>query len=139
MYAGILPKSNSHTIIVINYYRKKYFHICGLTLVSWVSDKFTPLNGRATSRKTVHQCIQCFKFKRVIANILMDDLPKDGAQLKYYFDFARVDLCGSFVIKIEYVRRLISEKNSFIFLCFAFKAIHLEIVSDSNPESFIAV
>lgn len=48
-----------------------------------------------------------------------------------------MDLCGSLVIKIEYVRRLILEKNSFIFVCFALKAIQLEIVSDLTPESFI--
>jgi hypothetical protein len=138
-HPAILPKNHKLTIIIILYFHVKYLHINSYGLLNCVREKFWPISGRTTCRKVVYQCIKCFKAKPVISTQLMGNLPKDRVTPDYPFNCSGVDLCGPFFIKIKTMRRSILQKVYIcIFVCFVFKAVHLEIVSDLTSESFIA-
>lgn len=65
----------------------------------------------------------------------MSDLPKDS-HVDYLFNFSGFDLSGSFLIKLDNRKKSVMQT---VYICFVFKAIHIEIVSDLTAESFTAV
>lgn len=139
-YPIILPKTHRLTLLILNYYHKKYLHVGASNLLNLVREKYWPLNGRSTCRKLVHECIVCFKAKPVVANQVMGHLPKERLSPDFPFNCCGVDFCGPFYIKNKGQRKgSLAKVYIAIFVCFVFKAVHIEIASDLTSESFIAV
>lgn len=79
------------------------------------------------------------RFKAQAASQLMGSLPFDRVNEAKVFDVIGIDYCGPFSIKQSSLRRSIVTKGYVcVFVCFATKAIHLELVSDMTTPAFIA-
>ncbi|GFW30818.1 integrase catalytic domain-containing protein [Trichonephila clavipes] len=135
----ILPKNNRLTLIIIEYFHKKYLHVATVSLLNHIREKFWPLNGRSMCRKIVYKCIVCFKAKPIVSTQIMGNLPKERLITDYPFNCSGVDFCGPFFIKNKGQRK----GNLFkvyicIFVCFVFKAVHIELVSDLTSQAFMA-
>ncbi|XP_070066019.1 uncharacterized protein [Drosophila virilis] len=66
----------------------------------------------------------------------MADLPADRFETSYPFMVTGVDYCGPFFYKSE-VRNRPPVKYISLFICFATKAVHLELVKDLSTISFL--
>ncbi|GFW90775.1 integrase catalytic domain-containing protein [Trichonephila clavipes] len=83
--------------------------------------------------------INHLKTKPVVSTQSMGNLPKERLITDYPFNCSGVDFSGPFFIKNKGQRK----GNLFkvyicIFVCFVFKAVHIELVSDLTSQAFIA-
>lgn len=84
------------------------------------------------ARKTVHNCLQCFKANPRSINPLMGNLPAPRVQPSLPFLKAGTDYVGLFFVR-ERRGRCVKR-----FICLVTKAVHLEAVTDLTKESFLA-
>ncbi|GFW13793.1 integrase catalytic domain-containing protein [Trichonephila clavipes] len=96
--------------------------------------QFWPINGKGIARKTVHDCIACFRQKPTGVDQLMGNLPSERVTPSAPFLNSGVDFCGPFQIKFKNQRKgIFSKVYVAIFVCLATKA-----VTDLTTEAFIA-
>ncbi|GFW39870.1 integrase catalytic domain-containing protein [Trichonephila clavipes] len=107
-------------------------------LVHQIRMQFWPINGKGIARKTVHDCIACFRQKPTGVDQLMGNLPSESNSKCTIFKLWG-GFCGPFQIKFKNQRKgIFSKVYVAIFVCLATKAIHLEAVTDLTTEAFIA-
>lgn len=104
-----------------------------------IRERFWPIGGRNLARETVRNCIKCFKNHPQQFQIPMGELPNFRVIPTAPFHATGVDYAGPFIIKDRKGRECKTSKAFVcLFICFATKAIHLELVSDLTSEAFIA-
>lgn len=106
--------------------------------LSSIRSKYWPLNGRNVSRNIVHKCITCFRYKPIVVQPIMGDLPTDRVEPGRAFLKCGINFAGPFLIKTS-LRRGAPLKKGYVcvFVCFATKAVHIELVGDLSTMSFI--
>ncbi|GFW88895.1 integrase catalytic domain-containing protein [Trichonephila clavipes] len=135
----IIPSKHEFTKLLFEHMHKKFFHIGAQGLVHQIRMQFWPINGKGIARKTVHDCIACFRQKPTGVDQLMGNLPSERVTPSAPFLNSGVDFCGPFQIKFKNQRKgIFSKVYVAIFVCLATKAIHLEAVTDLTTEAFIA-
>ncbi|KAL4083194.1 hypothetical protein QTP88_028524 [Uroleucon formosanum] len=108
-------------------------------LLASIRDRYWPLNGRNTARSIVNKCVICFKTKPFTFQPVMGDLPKERIQPGRAFATTGMDFAGPVKIKVS-TRRNAQTLKAYIcvFVCFATKAVHIELVSDLSTDAFLA-
>lgn len=134
----LLPKSHKFTELLIRHEHEKNQHSGIQTTLAAVRLNYWPLGAKNAIKKIIHKCVTCFKVNPPFENMLMGDLPKARLEIKPVFYNCGVDYCGPFLIK-EGVRKIKTLKAyAAIFVCFATRAVHVELVSNLTTEAFIA-
>lgn len=108
-------------------------------ILASLREKFWPILGRNLAKKTVRECITCFRHTtpRTIQPI-MGQLPEPRLQPGPPFNVSGVDYAGPFLIKDRKGRGArLSKAYVSLFVCFATKAIHLELVTELTKDAFI--
>ena len=137
-HPAILPK-HKLTNLVVSYIHAKNLHVGATSLLYLVRENFWPLNGRSLCRKVVHECVVCFRAQPKATSQLMGSLPRDRVIPNLPFNCSGVDFCGPFMVRYKNQRKGILHKIYIcIFVCFATRAVHVEMVSDLTSEAFIA-
>ncbi|GFW55936.1 integrase catalytic domain-containing protein [Trichonephila clavipes] len=135
----IIPSKHKFTKLLFEHMHKKFFHIGAQGLVHQIRMQFWPINGKGIARKTVHNCIACFRQKPTGVDQLMGNLPSERVTPSAPLLNSGVDFCGPFQIKFKNQRKgIFSKVYVAIFVCLATKAIHLEAVTGLTTEAFIA-
>ncbi|XP_011687062.1 PREDICTED: uncharacterized protein LOC105449504 [Wasmannia auropunctata] len=89
-------------------------------------------------RKIVYDCVQYFLNKPQQAQAIMGELPTHRVTLTAPFHATGVDYAGPFLLKDKRGRGCKTIKSYVcVFVCFATKAMHLELISDLTSEAFI--
>ncbi|XP_043463977.1 uncharacterized protein LOC122499595 [Leptopilina heterotoma] len=135
----VLPKSHHITISIIRFKHQTNYHSGAQATLNAVRSNYWPINGMNTVKKVIRKCMTCFRAKPANLNYLMDNLPKERVTQTRLFVITGVDYCGPFFIKEKKHRNRNKVKAYVaIFVCFATKACHIELVSDLTTETFIA-
>lgn len=135
----ILPKSCHVTNLIILKEHEKLFHAGQKQILSSLNLKYWLINGIREIKKNIHKCVICFKLKAQCAKQLMGSLPQGRVTISRPFQNVGVDFCGPFYIKQARIRKpLITKCYVALFVCFAVKAIHMEVLSDLTTECFLA-
>ncbi|XP_035207870.1 uncharacterized protein LOC118182603 [Stegodyphus dumicola] len=135
----ILPPTHRVTVLIFEYFHKKYLHIGAQGLLHQVRLKYWPIHGKGLARKIVHACVICFKNKPIAASQVMGNLPTERITPTSPFLNCGVDFCGPFHVQFKGQRKGIFPKIYVaVFICLSTKAIHLEVVTDLTSEAFIA-
>ncbi|GFU18969.1 integrase catalytic domain-containing protein [Trichonephila clavipes] len=135
----IIPSKHKFTKLLFEHVHKKFFHIGAQGLVHQIRMQFWPINGKGIARKTVHDCIACFRQKPTGVDQIMGNLPSERVTPSALFLNSGVDFCGPFQIKFKNQRKgIFSKVYVAIFVYLATKPIHLEAVTDLTTEAFIA-
>ncbi|GFW25950.1 integrase catalytic domain-containing protein [Trichonephila clavipes] len=74
-HPAILPKGSKLSKLYFNSLHTRLFHVGPQGLLNAVRQKFWPLSGRSIARKTVHQCVTCFKGRPILSSQIMGNLP----------------------------------------------------------------
>lgn len=92
------------------------------------------------SFKRVHnRCVQCFKTNPISSQTIMGNLPSFRVSPASPFFNCGVDYAGPFLIKSKSGRGAKLVKSFIcVFVCFATKCIHLELVMDLSTDTFSA-
>ena len=135
----LLPKNHRVTTLIIHEQHMKLFHAGTQATLGAIRNEYWIVNGRSAVKNIIRKCVICCRAKPRIPDYLMGNLPKNRTVFERAFLHTGIDYCGPFYIKERKFRNRSKVKiYAAVFVCFATKAIHIEIVSDLTSEAFLA-
>lgn len=138
-HPALLNSKHFFTRLIFKNIHNKYFHLGPTALLANAREKYWPIAGRSLARKTVFECIECFKSNPVNISPIMGDLPKQRIEVNYPFSIVGIDYAGPILIKNKNGRGSSTSKAYFaVFICFTTKAIHIETISSLSTNAFLA-
>ena len=134
----ILPKSHTTTLIIEQEHRRQLHAGVQATLYA-VRRTYWPIDGRSQVWNITRKCLRCCRARPPSIEYIMGHLPEARVTESRPFTHVGVDYCGPFQIKEKRHRNRKQIKAYVaVFVCFATKAVHLEVVSDLSSDAFIA-
>ena len=131
----ILPKHHHVSTLIVRHYHQLSGHSGLEYVLSLTRQKFWIVKGRVLVRKVVNDCFDCKRRQSPVAEQKMADLPKSRVTpSKPPFTFAGVDCFGPFNVKRG---RSLVKRYGTIFTCLTTRAIHIEVASTLDTDSFL--
>lgn len=138
-YPILLPHNNHLTDLIIRHEHIKNWHTGIQNTLNLVKQKYWPIDGKNRTILIIHKCIRCFKMNPKLPQYLMGPYPRDRVLQARPFENVGVDYCGPFLLKENKFRNKSAVKSYVVvFVRFAIKAVHLELVTDLTTESCLA-
>lgn len=134
----LLCSKHPFTHLLLRYEHKQLLHAPPQLLLYTVRNTWWPVGGRNLAKQIVHSCILCVRMRGKNLNPIMGNLPE--ARLDPGFPFIRcgVDYAGPVYVLSRRGRGAKTVKAYIcLFICFATRAVHLELVSDLTSESYL--
>lgn len=126
--------------LLIRFEHERHLHAGPQGTLTALRQNYWILSGRSTVRKVLRKCVICFHAKPRTIYPKMGNLPKDRVKYARPFSVSGVDYAGPIMIKEGRGRGKRSVKAYIVlFVCFATKAVHLELTTDLTTESFLNV
>ncbi|XP_062701238.1 uncharacterized protein LOC134285126 [Aedes albopictus] len=129
----ILPRNHPATLLLINWYHRRYLHANNETVHNEIRQRFHISNLRTVVRHVAKNCQACRIAKVTPSTPKMAPLPDARLAVAVRpFSFVGLDYFGPMQVKVgrSYVKRWIA-----LFTCLTIRAIHLEIVHSLSTES----
>lgn len=127
----LLDSNHKFTQLLFDHEHTRLLHAGPQHLLASIRDEFWPLRGRQLARKTFRKCVICFKNKPKILQPIMGNLPRERLEPGVPFIVTGVDYAGPYSIKDRKTRGAKMSKCWIaLFVCFATRAVHLELVTD---------
>ncbi|XP_018404138.1 PREDICTED: uncharacterized protein LOC108780819 [Cyphomyrmex costatus] len=135
----LIPRNHILTQLIIEQEHKRNLHAGLQATMANVRQQFWSLSLRSATRRVIQNCITCFKVKPRFSEAIMGSLPAGRVTMSRPFTHCGVDYAGPVSIK-EGKRRNGKHSKAYvsIFVCFATRAVHIELVSDLTTDAFIA-
>ena len=134
-HPSILPKSHHVVTLIVNYYHHVSGHSGVEHTLSLIRERYWIVNGRATVKNIIGKCYSCRKRQSPVSQQKMADLPHDSVTpSKPPFTYTGVDCFGPFEVKQG---RSTVKRYGVLFTCLTVRAIHIEVASSLDTESFI--
>lgn len=137
----ILPAKGKFTTLLITAHHKKCLHAGLQVVMSSLRYEYWIISSRKAIKSVLSRCHTCFRAKPKPAQQIMADLPAERCQRSSPFTYTGVDYGGPMRI-VESHRRgkaqSIRKCYIAVWVCFATKAVHLDLVSDLTTEAFLA-
>lgn len=134
----VLSARHRFTKLILIDEHLRMLHLAPQTLLASTRERFWIIGGRNLAKKVVHECVRCFRNKPQQAQALMSELSKSRVSIAP-FHVTGVDYAGPFMTKDRKGRGCkLSKCYVSLFICFATKAVHLELISDMTAEAFVA-
>lgn len=138
-HPAILPKESTVTALIIKNEHIKLLHAGQKLILSSLRQRFWIIDGLRSIKKVIYKCVTCFRMKAEATTQLMGSLPTQRINISRPFSKVGCDFAGPVLVKNCRIRKpLIGKGYIVLFICFATKAIHLELASDLTTESFLA-
>ena len=132
----ILPK-HSVTKLIIKAYHTENLHTGQQGLLNALRQKFWPISAKSMIKGVLKKCV-CFRVHPKMINQIMGSLPANRVQQFAPFINSGVDYCGPVYLKSYNKRsKVLNKAYICIFVCFATKAVHIELVGDMTTDSYI--
>lgn len=134
----ILPSKHPFTQLIAKHFHIHSLHSGPRMTLSSMRQEFWPLRGKDLVNFVCRKCHNCFRHRPAPITQPIGQLPKTRTAPSRPFAVTGVDYCGPVYMKP--VHRRASPQKAFIavFVCFATKAVHLELVCDLSTDAFIA-
>ncbi|XP_071577903.1 uncharacterized protein [Temnothorax nylanderi] len=138
-HPALLPNKHRLTELVIEQMHRAHLHPGRRTMQYLLAQRFWILGVHRAVRRVLSQCHKCFRANPRAAQPLMATLPTDRVSQAKPFLITGVDFAGPFSLVTRRARGVSSFKAYVcIFVCFAIKAVHLEVVLSLSTDSFLA-
>ncbi|XP_048486343.1 uncharacterized protein LOC125490601 [Plutella xylostella] len=131
---------SKHTLTKLLFRREHILllHAGPQLLLSSIREYIWPIAGRDLARTTARQCVVCRKVSGKTTTPIMGSLPKQRVDPGFPFLSTGVDFAGPFLITDRKGRGCkITKCYLCLFVCFRYKCLHLEAVSELSKDSFI--
>ncbi|CAK1598079.1 unnamed protein product [Parnassius mnemosyne] len=107
-------------------------------LLASIRERYWPTGGRKLARQVTYNCLVCRRFKGQPMTNIMGNLPSDRLMPDYPFCTVGIDFAGPFLITDRKGRGCkITKCYLCIFICFRYRCIHLEAVSELSKDAFL--
>ncbi|XP_075154313.1 uncharacterized protein LOC142227952 [Haematobia irritans] len=136
-FPALLPKDHRFSQLFIEYLHRKHYHAGPKCLIGILRERVWVINAREIARKVVRNCVHCFKYKPRLQQQIMGDLPADRFIAHRPFLICGVDFCGPFYTSYRIRGKAPYKTYVALFVCFASKALHIEVVSDLSTNAFL--
>lgn len=134
----VLPADSTFTMLLFRDQHERLMHGGPQAILAAIRLKYWPINGRNLIRNIIHKYVICFRSKPIIVQPIMGDLPSDHVEPARPFLKCGVDFAGPSFIKSSLLRKApLIKSYACVFVCFATKAVHIELVSDLTTQSFL--
>lgn len=135
----VLPAKHYFTELVIQHAHQITLHGGNQLVLQYLRQQFWIIRGKSEVSKYIRNCIICFRHKSSPKLPLMGDLPKERVNPSRCFSNCGIDFAGPLILRLHN-RRKAPEIKCYIvvFVCFATKAVHLELASDLSTDAFLA-
>lgn len=134
----VLPADHTITQLIFKDRHRNLLHVGPQALLADIRRRYWPLRGRMIARSVVKQCVTCIRAKPSFQYPLMAPLPKDRVICSRPFTTTGVDFAGPLTIRSGIRGRPGKKAWVAMFICFATKAIHIEVVEELTKNAFIA-
>ncbi|XP_047987210.1 uncharacterized protein LOC125227062 [Leguminivora glycinivorella] len=133
----ILHANHHFTKLLFQQEHQLLFHAPPQLLLGAIKDRIWPIGGRNLARRTYHICFICRRFRGKTLTNKMGNLPAERVTPDYPFYTTGTDFAGPFLITDRKGRGCrITKAYLCIFICFRYKCIHLEAVSQLSKDAF---
>ncbi|XP_062553177.1 uncharacterized protein LOC134218260 [Armigeres subalbatus] len=134
----VLSAKHPLSTLLASFFHLKLLHAGPQLLLATLRQKFWILGGRNLSKSVFHHCHTCFRSKPTLVQQSTADLPASRVSPTRPFSVCGVDYCGPFLLKATVRNRAPTKAYVSIFVCFATRAVHIELVSDLTTAAFLA-
>ncbi|XP_070068163.1 uncharacterized protein [Drosophila takahashii] len=133
----LLPRKDHFVELFVRHLHLQNYHTGPMALVALIRQQFWVVNARDLARQVVRSCVLCVRYRPTLETQLMVQLPKERITPSRPFSRCRIDFCGPVNVYLRIRGKPPSKAYLAVFICFATKAIHVEVVSDLTTDSFI--
>jgi len=128
----LIPGRHAFTKLIIIHEHKRLLHSGAQMTLSSIRQSFWPCAGRNVVRDVINKCVTCFRNAPKPSSTLIGNLPESRVSVPTKpFDNCGVDYTGPMYYKEGQRKNSRSIKCYLaIFICFASKAVHIELVCD---------
>ncbi|XP_073990904.1 uncharacterized protein isoform X2 [Rhodnius prolixus] len=136
----LLPKAHPLVALLIRYYHIAHLH-AGLNQVLFhLSQRFWIISARQAIRTCIFKCVTCFRSRPSHVPPLMGQLPAARVNPSPPFYHTGMDFAGPFTVRSSHLRKApLLKVYLCLFVCFATKAVHLELATSLSTPEFINV
>ncbi|XP_058791049.1 uncharacterized protein LOC131664177 [Phymastichus coffea] len=134
----IIPLKSRLTTLIIRDAHFRTMHGGPQLVLSYIRRRFWIPQVRNTVRQFVRRCVRCIRFQGRVEEQQMAPLPASRGEQSSSFSTCGLDYAGPFPVRTSKGRGQKSTKGYVcVFVCFATRAIHLEVVSDMTTRPFL--
>ncbi|XP_043264255.1 uncharacterized protein LOC122404383 [Colletes gigas] len=134
----ILPKHHVSNMIIRQCHVDTLHGGLQLTMYT-VRQKFWIIGCRNAARTVIHQCIRCVRWQANTSTQIMQDLIPERSRAARPFSNCGVDYAGPYRVRDSAGRGETAHKAYIaVFICFATRAVHIELVHDYTTSAFLA-
>ena len=131
----IIPKEDPVATLLIRHLHETQGHMGRNYVLSSLRAKFWVTHGNAAVRKVLADCVKCRRRKASNQEQKMGDVPLDRLMVdKPPFSSTGVDYFGPFLVKRARSR---VKMYGCLFTCLTSRAVHIEVASSLDSDSFI--
>ncbi|XP_062538826.1 uncharacterized protein LOC134207124 [Armigeres subalbatus] len=134
----VLSSKHPLSALLVMHYHQVLLYAGPQLMLATIRQKYRIIGGRNLVRRTYHQCHKCFRIKPVLVQQSIADLPTSRVTPSRPFATCGIDYCGPVYIKSPVRNRAPTKAYIAIFVCFATRAVHIELVSDLSTPVFLA-
>ena len=131
--------SRSHfSELIIQDRHRNVLHAGTQLILALIRKSYWIINGRRAVKSFISKCIPCIRYRAATLTQQMEDLPAPRVIPSYPFLHVGLDYAGPIKFKVSPGRGRKSMPGYIaVFVCFATKAINLELVSSYDSKGFI--
>ncbi|XP_058800272.1 uncharacterized protein LOC131669426 [Phymastichus coffea] len=134
----LLPNNHYVTDFLIRQTHISNRHVGIQTTLYAIRNKFFILNGKERVRKVIRRCVECIRRKPPPTHAQMGVLPEARVDESPAFDHTGVNFFGPILMKEKAHRnRSFLKVYGCVLVCFAYKAVHIELVPDLSSHGFL--
>ncbi|XP_062535031.1 uncharacterized protein LOC134204220 [Armigeres subalbatus] len=134
----LLPSSHPFTRSVAIDYHNKLLHGGGRVTLAEMRQEYWPIQGRRLMNSIMRNCFRCIRASPIPATQQTGQLPQRRITPSKPFTVTCVDYAGPVYLKPAHKRASAIKAYICVFVCFATKAVHIELVSSLSTAAFIA-
>ena len=135
----MLIEANSHfTMILVRYHHQRCLHAGPQSTLYNLRQQLWFRNAQIIFRRMFQACTICARFSRTSFQIPMGPLPAERITPNRLFSNTGIDFAGPFFVMMKSTLKTTEKVYISLFVCFATKAVHLEIVSSLSTEACIS-
>ena len=133
----IPPKSSCISLLIVRDCLERVAH-GGIraTLQKIRNSSVWIINCNGLVQRIIYNCVKCRNMRGRFCQQIIADLPKDRVNEAPPFTYCGVDLFGPFLLK---ERQSEMKRYETLFTCLASRAVHIEVVTSMETDSFIMV
>ncbi|XP_050521830.1 uncharacterized protein LOC126894684 [Daktulosphaira vitifoliae] len=135
----VLPADSAFTKLLFLDEHEKSLHAGPQAMLANIRLRYWPINGRNIARIISRKCVKCFKYKPVVFEPIMGDLPNDRVEPARAFVKCGVDFAGPVFVRSKLVGDLTAESFLNALRIFCDRRGYCTDVYSDNGKNFVAV